>query len=94
MDPPAGGLGYNIHMNTNADMTDGIFLAVWMLSTLFGIYVLRRPERIIKFQQWAYALVNWRMEPIDYPKEVRNTRLMGLFLVLFALAALIYYCLQ
>jgi len=62
-------------------------LAVLSLST--GLVCLRWPARVIAFQQKFYSWINWRMEPISMPKEIRNTRLMGLSLVLLAVSALL-----
>ena len=50
------------------------------VSLLAGAACLRWPRKAIAFQQWFYLRINWRM-------ELRNTRLMGLALVLLALSA-------
>lgn len=71
-----------------------LFITVAIISMLFGLYVFRQPEKIIEFQKKTYSCVNWRMEPISMSKEIRNTRWMGLFLLLFTIACIIYVCLQ
>ncbi len=58
-----------------------------LVSLLAGAACLRSPGRVIAFQQKFYSWINWRMEPISMSREVRNTRLMGLILVLLALSA-------
>jgi len=50
-----------------------------------GWFIFRYPTLTIRLQQKFYALINWRMEPIDMVKEIRNTRAMGLFLIVFIL---------
>lgn len=58
------------------------------VSLAAGIICLRRPGDIIKFQQCFYARINWRIEPVSIEKEVRNTKIMGIFLILCALSSL------
>ena len=53
-----------------------------------GAACVKFPERVIAFQQAFYLRINWRMEPVSMAKEIRNTRWMGLSLVLLGLAAL------
>lgn len=50
-----------------------------------GWFIFRYPNLTIRLQQKFYTLINWRMEPIDMVKEIRNTRAMGLFLIVFIL---------
>jgi len=56
---------------------------------IVGLFVALRPQKTIEIQQKFYAKINWRIEPISMSKEVRNTRLMGLFLVGLAIAVTI-----
>jgi hypothetical protein len=53
-----------------------------------GLFLALKPVSCIELQKRFYAKINWRMEPISMEKEIRNTRLMGWFLVIFLLAAL------
>ncbi|MDD5253071.1 MAG: hypothetical protein WC416_03610 [Candidatus Omnitrophota bacterium] len=48
-----------------------------------------KPGAVIEFQRKFYEKINWRIEPISMPREVRNTKLMGLFLILAAPLAII-----
>ncbi len=57
------------------------------VSLLAGAVCLRWPRKVIAFQQRFYSWINWRMEPISMSKEIRNTRLMGLALVLLSVSA-------
>ena len=47
----------------------------------YGIMLLIRPVLVIELQQKFYEKINWRMEPISMQKEIRNTRIMGVFLI-------------
>ena len=60
-------------------------IVISVLSLALGLFVYRKPELVIRMQQKFYALINWRMEPISMSKEIRNTRWMGMFLILFVL---------
>jgi len=71
-----------------------IFIGVAAFALLFGHFVYTNPEKIIDIHKKFYRLINWRMEPISIPKEIRNTKRMGLFLILFTLISCIYYWLQ
>lgn len=75
-------------------MENLIFIVIASLAFLFGFYVVSRPKSVISLQQKIYTYVNWRMEPISMPKEIVNTRLMGLFLIAVTLIICIYYCLR
>ena len=55
-----------------------------------GAYVYLKPQRMIKAQKKFYEKINWRIEPISMTKEIRNTKIMGLFLLVFILAANLY----
>lgn len=67
------------------------FIVIVGLALILGSFIYRNPLRMIEVQKKFYALINWRMEPISMEKEVRNTRWMGLFLIVFALGSLIYH---
>lgn len=75
-------------------MATTIFIIAALIVLLLGAYIYTDPQEIIETQKQFYALINWRMEPISMPKEIRNTRLMGLFLIIFALISCIYYWLD
>lgn len=68
-----------------------IFGSVAIASLIFSIFIIRNPLRVFEIQKKFYALINWRIEPISVEKEIRNTRLMGAFLILFVVAACIYF---
>jgi len=64
-----------------------IMASVAICGVIFGLFMLLRPASAIRIQQRFYAQINWRMEPISMGKEIRNTRLMGAFLIVVILLA-------
>ncbi len=68
-----------------------LFVAVAGMALCLGFFVYKDPSRMIEAQKRFYALINWRMEPISMEKEIRNTRWMGLFLIVFTLGSIIYH---
>lgn len=72
----------------------------WMLWWVYGINMLglagvglgilsaAAPQRSIALYQWLMAWCNWRVSPIDERRELRNTRWLGIVLILLSLGAL------
>jgi hypothetical protein len=46
-----------------------------------SFFYIRNPAGVIELQRKAYAWFNWNIAPISLSKELRNTRLMGWFLL-------------
>lgn len=65
-----------------------IIVLVACFGLCMGLFLMFRPASAIRLQQGFYARINWRMTPISLEKEIRNTRLMGAFLILSLLALL------
>lgn len=67
---------------------------ILILFSLFGIvigfFLASNPQLAIELQRRFYARINWRIEPISMSKEIRNTRLMGVFLILLCIATLVF----
>ena len=55
---------------------------------LFGAFSALWPGRSISVYEWLMAQINWRVGPIDEAREVRNTRFLGIFLILLSLILL------
>ena len=51
--------------------------AVGVVSLALGVFLAARPKQAIKRQIEVYRRINWKMEPVSWDKEIRNTRLMG-----------------
>ena len=52
-----------------------------VISLALGFYLVKRPLEAIELQRKFYEKINWRIEPISLQKEIRNTRIMGIFLM-------------
>jgi uncharacterized membrane protein HdeD (DUF308 family) len=61
-----------------------------LIGIAIGLFFLFNPAVTIKIQKQFYEKINWKIEPISMPKEIRNTRMMGLFLIIFSLLAIIF----
>ncbi|MFA5117865.1 MAG: hypothetical protein WC695_03320 [Candidatus Omnitrophota bacterium] len=48
---------------------------------LTGYFLFLKPQAALGLQKRFYEMINWRIEPIDLNKEIRNTRSMGLLLM-------------
>ncbi len=66
-----------------------IFLLFSAIGLVMGIFIAANPVSAIEIQRKFYEKINWRIEPISIPKEIRNTRIMGWLLVAILLAILI-----
>ena len=62
-------------------------ILITLVSIVIGLFLLINPVLAIKIQIGFYKKINWRIEPISMAREVRNTRLMGLLLIIAALLA-------
>ncbi len=43
----------------------------------FGLWLVRSPKKGIEFQIAFYRHINWRMEPLDWKREIHSTLVMG-----------------
>ncbi len=64
------------------------------LSLIVGLFIYLKPDKAIQLQITFYRWINWNMQPVSMEKEVRNTKAMGLFLVVAAMAAIIMILLK
>jgi len=69
-----------------------LFLSIFLSvdSILVGVFLFFKPSRAIELQRRFYEKINWRMEPINLKKEIRNTKTMGLIAIAVGVTALIY----
>ncbi|MDO8489553.1 MAG: hypothetical protein Q7S42_05550 [Candidatus Omnitrophota bacterium] len=68
-------------------------ILISVIGIIVGLFVFFKPELMIEIQKRFYARINWRIEPISMQKEIRNTRIMGIFLVAVAVATIVYFLL-
>lgn len=71
-------------------MEQTIFLLISTIALAFGLFLFFSPLKAFDIQRRFYALINWRIEPISVEQEIRNTRWMGIFTVVFAAAVCVY----
>jgi len=64
--------------------------AVVIIAIIFGIFLALQPKRAIDIQIAFYRLINWKMQPVSMEKEIRNTRIMGLFVIICGIISLIF----
>ena len=67
-----------------------IFVVIALISLMLGVFIYARPLAAFAIQKEFYAKINWRIEPISLEKEIRNTKLMGLFLIILVILAALY----
>jgi hypothetical protein len=70
--------------------TSFIPILISVLGIIIGLFVFFKPILTIEIQKKFYEKINWRIEPISMQKEVRNTKIMGMFLVAVAILTIIY----
>jgi hypothetical protein len=62
-----------------------ILVLVLSINLYLGFFLFSTPENAIKMQEDFYAKINWKMEPISMQKEIRNTKIMGMSLIVIAI---------
>jgi hypothetical protein len=58
---------------------------------VFGFFILLKPAVAIELQRRFYEKINWKIEPVSMPREIRNTKIMGLFVLFFCIIAAVFY---
>ncbi len=59
------------------------------IAIVIGFVLFLNPAFTIEIQRRFYEKINWRIEPISMQKEIRNTRIMGLFLIVVGLLTVV-----
>ncbi len=59
---------------------------IGVVSFVFGAWSAAAPRQSITLYQWIMARLNWRVSPIDEPREMATTRCFGLVLMGLSLA--------
>lgn len=68
-----------------------IIIIFSVFGVCIGLTLAFKPEFAIEIQRRFYEKINWRIEPISMPKEIRNTRIMGWFLIIVVVATLMLF---
>jgi len=64
--------------------TPFVLMMIPVAGMIIGLFVFLKPELTIEIQRKFYEKINWRIEPISMPKEIRNTKIMGMSLVVLS----------
>jgi len=64
--------------------------SISLIGLIAGVFLLFKPYSAIKIQIKFYEKINWRIEPISMKREIRNTKIMGIAIILISLVALIF----
>jgi len=67
-----------------------VLILISITAILAGFFLILNPVLAIEVQKRFYERINWRIEPISVSKEIRNTRIMGLFLISIAAITILY----
>jgi hypothetical protein len=71
-----------------------LYLSCAILFSIIGLCVgflmLINPALAIEIQRRFYEKINWNIEPISVSIEIRNTRIMGGFIIIIVIAALFF----
>lgn len=65
-----------------------IAVMIAIVSFIFAIVALSRPNSVIKFQQRFCERINWKVEPISWEIEIKSTRRFGRILLLLSVGIL------
>lgn len=67
-----------------------ISLMIVVIGMIFGALITWKPKKAIDIQIALYKPFNWKLEPIDMDKEIRNTRIMGMTVLILTVISLVY----
>ena len=65
-------------------------LTVVVIAMAFGALIAWKPRKTIDIQIALYRPFNWKLEPISWEKEIRNTRTMGLIVLIAGIFTFVY----
>lgn len=77
-------------LGSSIPLEDLIFIIIAIISLYFGYFLFSSPLRAFEIQKRFYAMINWRIEPISLQKEIRNTKGMGIILIVIVLGSCIF----
>jgi len=81
---------YNEAMEKIAALFIPVLILISALSVIIGLSLFLNPALVIELQRKFYLKINWRIEPVSMQKEIRNTKIMGLFLIVMSLVTIAY----
>jgi hypothetical protein len=69
-------------------------LTIAVIAIAFGGLIAWKPKKTIDIQIALYRPFNWKIAPISMEKEIRNTRIMGIVVVILGIISLGYILLS
>ena len=69
-------------------------LTILVIVSVFGVLIAWKSKKIIEIQTAIYRPFNWKLEPVSMEKGIRNTRIMGLIVLIAGVLALVYVVLS
>ncbi len=67
-----------------------ILISFYIIGLGIGIFMIINPALTLEIQRRFYAKINWKIEFISMSKEIRNTQIMGWFLIIFLIVTLVF----
>ena len=64
-------------------------LSITIIAIVFGTLLAWKPKKAIEIQIAIYRPFNWKIEPISMEKEIRNTCIMGLAVLVLGVISLV-----
>ena len=65
-------------------------LTVAVIAIIVGAFIAWKPRKAIDIQIAFYRLINWELKPVSMEKEIRNTRIMGAFVLIAGILTFMY----
>ena len=66
-------------------------MSIATIIVVAGLFLFLRPAHAIELQRRFYEKINWRIEPISMQKELRNTKIMGIGLIVMTILITAYF---
>jgi|GEM_PF-586355 len=66
-----------------------IQLTISVIAIIFSALVAWKPKKTIDIQIAIYRPFNWKIEPISMEKEIRNTRIIGMAVLILGVISLV-----
>ena len=76
-------------MTISIEWLEGILGSVAAIGIFLGLLSVTSPRRSIQLYQKIMQAFNWRVEPIRFEQELKNTRALGALILLASIAIFI-----
>jgi hypothetical protein len=69
-------------------------ILILVITSIVGIFLATAPASAIELQRKFYEKINWVIIPVSMEKELRNTKRMGLWILIATLITALYCCVK